>query len=502
MKSDFEYDIGLVYRSNHNYGANMTHYALYHVLASWGYRIALIDLPEDSEYYLPIDRYDPYELYAKVPFDDPGIRFRFRHKWDLLIMNDMCKIFVVGSDQLWRHYFVQGTAHYSTLDWVIDGKFKMSYATSFGVAEYEGNEEEERALAWRLDRLNAVSVREESGVSILHKMLNREAVCVSDPVFLCPIEKYYELAEKGKSRLPDGKYIAAYLLDRSNEKDDFIKRIGSKSDDMQYVLIEDAMVRHIYQEREELNPLQYAKVEEWLAMIKNCEFLITDSYHGTCFAIIFRKQFVTISSANNHRGHSRIAHLLSKLGLEDRIINDMQCVQSLDWENRKIDYQKVSLKLEKFASQSKAWLKSTLENAAAQVQRPEKQLPKDHAIVNDLQMERQLYNTKLSQIRQANASVINPDDKVYVWGTGQCFMRNIKLIDELYEIAAVVDSNSERWGGRYLRNLVCISPQNLLEMRRREGVIILVENDKAIKEIKRFLEDNEIFNWITYEGLC
>ena len=79
MKNVCEYDIGLVYRSNHNYGANMTHFALYSILTQWGYQVAMIDLPEDSALYLPVARYNPYELYINIPYDENSIRYRFKH---------------------------------------------------------------------------------------------------------------------------------------------------------------------------------------------------------------------------------------------------------------------------------------------------------------------------------------------------------------------------------------------------------------------------------------
>ena len=76
------------------------------------------------------------------------------------------------------------TNYFSTLDWVSDEKYKISYATSFGVDNYEGNQEEKEAIGRRLSRLHRISVRESSGVKIVSELTGRESQWVADPVFI------------------------------------------------------------------------------------------------------------------------------------------------------------------------------------------------------------------------------------------------------------------------------------------------------------------------------
>ena len=340
----YTYDIGLVYRSNHNYGANLTHYSLYYFLCSQGYSVLMIDLPWDSKFSLPIDRPDPFELYQSCPYSQDSIAYPIKHRWDLPKLNRLCKFFIVGSDQLWRRYFVVNTNYFSTLDWVDDDKYKISYATSFGVDQYEGNQEEKENVGKRLSRIQRISVREKSGVKIVKELTGKEAQWVVDPVFICDKKCFAELAQKGRKRMPLNKYVAAYLLDRDAFKNECIYSTKISQNICESVLIEDAMVTHVYSDVDELNPIQNATVEEWLAMIGNCEYFITDSFHGICFAIMYKKQFVVIISNDSHRGYARIESLLQRLGLENRIVKTIQDIRNNDIWDERIDYRGVDTK--------------------------------------------------------------------------------------------------------------------------------------------------------------
>lgn len=497
-EKEFEYDIGLVYRSNHNYGANMTHYALYSILTQWGYRVVMIDLPEDSPYYLPVTRYNPFELYKDIPYDKSSIRFVFKHKWELLQMNQKCRVFLVGSDQLWRNYFVKGTDYFSTLDWVLLEKFKMSYSTSFGTEEFEGDEKDEQALAKRLARLNEISVREQSGIQIIRKMLHREAVCVADPVFLCPKERYDALAENGIDRLPKEKFMAAYLLDRTDVKDKLVQRIGKEFKICNYVLVEDAMTTHEYGNDDEMNPLQEAKNEEWLAMIKNCEVLVTDSFHGTCFAIIFKKPFFTIFSKDNHRGYNRMENLLQMVGLENRMINNCECLYNSAWITQKINYSEVYDKLTRYVYQSKEWLSDRLQRGMRQTW---KAIIGDNTYIEALLKTSLDYDQEINNIKEAMGPNFHSGDKVMVWGTGGCFLRNIKRVTEIFEVVSIVDSDSAKWGKKYMRDIVCISPEEMLSFPNCKKIIILIETPNVVEEIISAVKKSKRFIFTTYEEL-
>lgn len=502
-KHDYLYDIGLVFRSNHNYGANMTHYSLYKFLCSQGYKVLMIDVPSDSKYSLPIDRPDPLELFKDNPYNKESLAYPIKHRWDLPKMNLLCRFFIVGSDQLWRQYFVVGTNYFSTLDWVDDDKYKISYATSFGVDSYEGNYEEKKALGKRLARFQNISVRETSGVNIVSELVNKKAQCVSDPVFICDKIHFDIMAEKGKNRLPDNKYIAAYLLDRMDYKDKYVNEIGKRKGINSSILIEDAMVTHTYKIEDVIIPIENATVEEWLYMIKNCEFLVTDSFHGMCFALIFEKQFVITISQDSHRGYARVDNLLTKLELTDRIVNEysIETVQYLS--NHYIDYDVVNQKLREFAKQGRNWLIDALECADA-YQNDFKRYINTHIskeVQNNIKNEKIAYDEKVKRIKENGKDILKKSCPIYVWGVGECFKKNIRLLCEIYSIAGAVDSDPNKWGEKVANNITCVSPQSLLSIGNAISVILLVENKDVAKEIGNMLEVNRVQNYITYEQL-
>ena len=99
-------------------------------------------------------------------------------------------------------------------------------------------------------------------------------------------------------------------------------------------------------------------VYQWLANIANSQFVITDSFHGTVFSIIFNKPFICLN--NSERGSARFESLLGNLGLMDRLV-DLDKIEYdgiLDLLNKKIDYTKVESELDKLRIESLKYLKS------------------------------------------------------------------------------------------------------------------------------------------------
>lgn len=498
----YTYDIGLVYRSNHNYGANLTHYSLYYFLCSQGYRVLMIDLPWDSKFSLPIDRPDPFELYQSCPYSQDSIAYPIKHRWDLLELNALCKFFIVGSDQLWRRYFVVNTNYFSTLDWVDDDKYKISYATSFGVDQYEGNQEEKENVGKRLSRIQRISVREKSGVKIVKELTGKEAQWVVDPVFICDKKGFAELAQKGRKRMPLNKYVAAYLLDRDAFKNEYIYSTKISQNICESVLIEDAMVTHVYSDVDELNPLQNATVEEWLAMIENCECFITDSFHGICFAIMYKKQFVVIISNDSYRGYARIESLLQRLGLENRIVKNYTDIRNNDIWDERIDYRVVDNRLNAFIKEGKDWLLDSLNLAG--IHRnvlDESSLRFGLGIQRNIDEEKKEYIHQISVIEKNGKKFLKKGDHVYIWGTGACFRENIKILSDIYMIEGTVDSDPQKWGRKVGKDIWCISPKQLFSKTVNISVIVLIEDSKISENICDALRSNGIVNCITYKQL-
>ena len=99
-------------------------------------------------------------------------------------------------------------------------------------------------------------------------------------------------------------------------------------------------------------------MSQWLQTIQNAEFVVTDSYHGMLFSIVFKKQFVVW--VNEKRGATRFISTAQQLGLQDRLVTDVKNVNEAPWYTEDIDYEAVHAKLAILQEESVAFLKSNL----------------------------------------------------------------------------------------------------------------------------------------------
>ncbi len=213
---------------------------------------------------------------------------------------------IVGSDQVWRPKY-NNHIEDSYLEFAKDfsGK-RISYAASFGVDEWEYTDIQTEHCRELVKSFNAVSVREESGITLCRDFLGIEAIHVLDPTMLINKDKYMELCKNvEKSR---GQYIAVYCIDIDDRKRKIISNISEKN----------KLPLKLFSANSDAR----LTIKEWLAMFRDAEMVITDSFHGTVFSIIFHKPFHTI--VNEGRGSGRFYSLFDSLGISynlDKNIN-------------------------------------------------------------------------------------------------------------------------------------------------------------------------------------
>ena len=253
---------------------------------------------------------------------------------------------VVGSDQVWRpRYFKEQwntDIEDAYLRFLVDGKLKrMSYAASFGTDDWEYNEEDTQKCKHLLQKFNAVSVREQSGVELCEKYLGcKDVRWVLDPTMLLSKEDYESLIPQGMKVSGD---LMCYILDNNPVVSSFIKRVAEEGDYKAFYansMVNDAKLSN----RKRILP----PVEQWLAGFRDARLIITDSFHACVFSILFHKPFIVIG--NRKRGYSRFESLLKMFGLENRLIEDVaQFDQSMlnpipeDVYNKLEEYRKESL---------------------------------------------------------------------------------------------------------------------------------------------------------------
>lgn len=252
-----------------------------------------------------------------------------------IFKNEKVDAIIVGSDQVWRggnpdimHYFLS--------DFIGVAVPKIAYAASFGVDYWEYSPKETKLCAKLLSHFKAVSVREVCGVTLCEQHLNRKVEFMLDPTLVVDRVYYDTLLQEKEDcgRRPD-RYIMTYLLDKSKEKHEIIKSVTKQLGLKPYTVMPDCYFAEVGKEK--LEECVYPPVEQWLKGFRDADYVVTDSFHGTVFAIIYHKKFLTI--INKKRGASRFTSLLGLLQLEDRIIESDDEVASV--LSRPINYERV-----------------------------------------------------------------------------------------------------------------------------------------------------------------
>lgn len=340
--------IGIVTQTlANNYGGILQNYALQQILKKMGHEPVTIDFKMPPIGYIT---YLKAFLKAIVAFFIPSKRRPFprrdinrrNHRNEIFVNENISKTklvekysselideyqleaIIVGSDQVWRPEY-----NYSLEDMFL--KFaeksdivKLSYAASFGVDYWEFTDEQTNVCSELCQQFRSISVRENSGIRLCQAHLNVDAVEMIDPTLLLYKDDYEKLCQEVSAT--GGNFLAAYVLDINKEKLDFIRRFA-KINGLEPVIF-----------RADLS--SSLTIEEWISMFRDAKYVITDSFHGTVFSIIFNKPFISLT--NSLRGSSRFHSLLEKFSLTDRMFDTFTStpiLKEIEWNdvNKVID---------------------------------------------------------------------------------------------------------------------------------------------------------------------
>lgn len=228
---------------------------------------------------------------------------------------------VVGSDKVWAQYFVKIEDMFFAFARAYQIP-KFSYAPSFGTDRWAFSEVKTSVLRDLVKDFSGISVREYSGLQLCHEHLGVDAVWMPDPTMLLTADDYSDLCADVPQA--DRPFLFAYILDLTKEKSDFIHNAAM-------TLGLDLIIQ-----RAELNINADDTIEKWLAMYRDSAYVVTDSFHGTVFALLYHKEFVSLVNAN--RGSDRFMSLSRMFSIRDHFLDKIPPVFeriAFDWE--KID---------------------------------------------------------------------------------------------------------------------------------------------------------------------
>ncbi|MFR9581672.1 MAG: polysaccharide pyruvyl transferase family protein [Rikenellaceae bacterium] len=255
---------------------------------------------------------------------------------------------VVGSDQVWRpRYFGKKIIADAYLEFARGWDIKrLSYAASFGTAEWEYSESQTAKCKELIAKFDAVSVREESAVGLCKDHFGVEAQHLLDPTMLLSKEDYIELVEKNATPKSAGD-LMVYILDDTADKQAVVDAVAKIKGLTPFRSNSKAESGNAPLEERIQPPL-----EQWLRGFMDAEFVVADSFHACVFSIIFNKPFIAL--CNKARGASRFESLLKIFGLEDRLIETSQELTAEHMSD--IDYQQVNKIKETWVAKSMAFL--------------------------------------------------------------------------------------------------------------------------------------------------
>lgn len=336
----------LTHPQDANYGGILQCYALSQFLKKLGHEPIVIRREPNKSFFLwewvrsflgflHFPRYyQPKGIDRSVnirPFVEKNIR-RTPAIRSIREMNKVCgknalDAVIVGSDQVWRASYALRFGYNYFLDFVPDNIIKASYAASFGVGEWNYSQQQTMKIGKLLRRFNGISVREEEGVTLLERQLGMKAIQHIDPTMLLTKEEYEKVTSP---RLEEDKYVFVYWLGEKEKIADSVKDYNEKGYKVVEVFLRD--------EKEQIS------VEDWLSYIKYADLVLTDSFHGCVFSLLFESPFRVFQ--NHSGGVGRVASLMNQFEIKVDTTINYSLIQSL---------------LDKYRIEAKNYLQNILE---------------------------------------------------------------------------------------------------------------------------------------------
>lgn len=353
------YDIGLpTVLYGNNIGSVLTYWALYNVLTDMGYSVRTFEKPLNA----PLKDHAKSKAFVSKWLPSWAVPVRYATVEEMRSLNSICRQFVVGSDQIYLESMSNARSDIFFLQYAAGNKKRMAYASSFGGPGARGSAEYYERLRYYLNKFDKITCREDDGVAFANGTLrlDSEVKLVLDPVFLCDFSHYQDLIDSVPP-LDGQSFVSAYVVKPKQHVRTLIDRVASDRgiDDVKCAI-------HLYDSAKEYPFDTYElfdafPIERTLRLFHDSDFIVTDSYHGVCFAIMMRKDFLAIPRDFK----DRFTTLLKRLGLTDRIIDNNLGNYSTALANTPIDYDSVYDKLDELVQYSRNELVGALTDDSA-----------------------------------------------------------------------------------------------------------------------------------------
>lgn len=350
--------IGIItFHRAYNYGAVLQAYALFTKIESMGLECEIIDFwPETFKnlYYMqqpfrithpPIKTWLNHFKVRKVLSERNQNFEKFIEEilktsnesyisyYDILNAKLDYDSYITGSDQVWNDTCAKFDKTFFLQFPQAKAKNRYAYAASFGFEEIpEGLENEYKK---RLEGYRRYSVREKSGARILENLLSIKPDVNCDPTILLSAEEWLKIARETKCKYE--KYIFIYYVTKTQNlqkmANDLAKKTGYK-----VIIVPCNMNIDVLSGKYDKSNMALVNPcispQEFLMLLKNAEYVLTNSFHGTVFSVLFHKKFLSQINLDNGKKNNRIKELLETIGLENKAILDIERIDDrVDWDS-------------------------------------------------------------------------------------------------------------------------------------------------------------------------
>lgn len=342
--------IGIInYHRADNYGAVLQSYALQKVIFKCGYDCEIINYKCSyiSNHYKLLHFNNLSQLASDVAYLSSHIQKKRgfkRFRRDYLVLSETSydkhninesnmryRVFVTGSDQVFN-YTNTGFDKTYFLNFVESKNVKCSYAASFGFSEIP--KEYKKIYKELLTGFKYISFREQTGSALYKELTSEEAPTLLDPTLIADREIWRFDNDFARNNEP---YILVYFLERSSKAFAFVDFLKQQTS-MKVIYI--GSLIKVHRNNLDADYMAGLSPDEFVLLFKNASYVVTNSFHGTAFSIIFEKQFWVNLLENGKATNDRFMSLLNQLGLNDRFIPSDE--YNTDFLNKKIDYNEVN----------------------------------------------------------------------------------------------------------------------------------------------------------------
>lgn len=302
----------------YNYGAVLQAYALQHYLITQGVETAIIDYLPNYQYkrkegnflirqiwflYRLPDFIVGKRVFGKFISDNIILTKQYKSLEDLESSPPIADGIIAGSDQIWNYNLHKDDVYY--ISFALDNCFKASYAAS--IAQDVIPENLKPKYIQRLQGFKKIAVREKTAENLLKGLGFKNVSTVLDPVYLLSAQEWVN--NIADSSFLEKDYILMYAFNCTKEIANYARNLANKMNKKFYII--NTMVND-YRFRCD-HHFWNCTPNRFVSLFKNADIIVTNSFHGLSFSIIFKKQVHVFSKHTG--GNSRLFDLMKELNL-------------------------------------------------------------------------------------------------------------------------------------------------------------------------------------------